>query len=82
MADKFTKVVIPADPPVADEPAADAWKDTQVEKEHQPAKQKSVKTYRNMENEVANMDKNIKSMQDRKKAMEDEMKLVKAAVEA
>ena len=78
MADKFTKVAAPS----AASPAADAWKDAQVEKEHQPAKVKSNVSYRQMENQVADMDRQIKSIQDRKKATEDEMKLVKSAVEA
>ena len=78
MADKFTKVAAPS--PAS--PAADAWKDAQVEKEHQPAKVKSNVSYRQMESQVANMDAQITDMQSRKKAMEDEMKLVKAAAEA
>ena len=41
MADKYTKVAVSS--PV--EESADAWKSVQVEKEHQPAKQKSTVTY-------------------------------------
>ena len=44
MADKFTKKAVSS--PSAPEPAADAWKDSVVEKEHQPAKQKSDISYR------------------------------------
>ena len=80
MADKFTKVVV--DSPTAPEDPADAWKDTKVEKEHQPAKQKSVLTYRQMENQVANIDAQVVSLGEQKSALEAEMAKVKAAVEA
>ena len=80
MADKFTKVVV--DSPAAPEAPADAWKDAQVEKEHQPAKQKSVQTYRHLESRVANIDAQVVSLGEEKSAIEAEMVKVKAAVEA
>ena len=46
MADKFTKKAVSSPSPPA--PAADAWKDQLVEKEHQPAKQKSDVSYRQL----------------------------------
>ena len=79
MADKFTKVVV--DSPAAEAPA-DAWKDAQVEKEHQPAKQKSVLSYRQMESQVANIDAQVASLGEQKSAVEAEMVKVKAAAEA
>ena len=78
MADKFTKVAAAS----AASPAADAWKDAQVEKEHQPAKQKSVQTYRHLESRVANIDAQVVSLGEEKSAIEAEMVKVKAAVEA
>jgi len=80
MADTFKKIVKES-PPVND-PPADAWKDQQVEKEHQPAKVKSTLTYRQMESQVANMDKQITAIQDRKAAMEADMAKVKTAAES
>jgi len=80
MADKFTKVVV--DSPAAPEAPADAWKDAQVEKEHQPAKQKTVQTYRQLESQVANIDAQVVSLGEHKSALEAEMAKVKAAVEA
>ena len=80
MADKFTKVVV--DSPAAPEAPADAWKDAQVEKEHQPAKQKSVQTYRQLERQVANIDAQVASFGEEKSALEAEMVKVKAAAEA
>ena len=76
MADKFTKKS------VASSDAADAWKDTLVEKEVQPAKVKSDVTYRQMENLVASLDSQISSLGDEKTALEAEMAKVKAAAEA
>ena len=75
MADKFTKVVV--DSPTAPEDPADAWKDTKVEKEHQPAKQKSIQTYRQMESQVANIDAQVVSLGEQKSALEAEMVKVK-----
>ena len=80
MADKFTKVVV--DSPAAPEAPADAWKDAQVEKEHQPAKQKSVQTYSHLESRVANIDAQVASLGEEKSAVEAEMFKVKAAAEA
>ena len=80
MADKFTKVAV--DSPVSPVDPADAWKDAQVEKEHQPAKQKSVQTYRQLESQVANIDAQVVSLGEQKSALEAEMAKVKAAVEA
>ena len=76
MADKFTKT---------EEPAGleeDDWKDVRVEKEHQPAKQKSDVTYRQMENEVANIDAQTTELASRKTTIVAEMAEIKKAVEA
>ena len=80
MADKFTKVVV--DSPATPEAPADAWKNVQVEKEHQPAKQKSTVTYAQLESQVANIDAQVVSLGEHKSALEAEMDKVKAAVEA
>ena len=77
MADTFKKIVVES--PASS--AADAWKDVQVEKEHQPEKQKSNLTYRNMENQIANHDRNLVSIGEAKSALEAEMVKVKAAAE-
>ncbi len=79
MADKFTKVVV--DSPATPEAPADAWKDAQVEKEHQPAKQKSVQTYRQLESRVESIDAQVVSLGEQKSALEAEMVKVKAAAE-
>ena len=76
MADKFTKKE------VASGGAADAWKDSVVEKEHQPAKVKSEVTYRQMENQLASLDSQISSLGDQKTALEAEMAKVKTAAES
>jgi len=78
MADKYTKKAVTSDPSAP----ADAWKDAIVEKEHQPAKEKSDVSYRQMESEVANIDAQSKSLADRKTALVAEMAEVKKAVEA
>jgi len=78
MADTFKKAVI--DAPASS--AEDAWKDVQVEKEHQPEKHKSNLTYRNMEDQVKDIDSNITSLTDRKAILEAEMIKVKAIAEA
>tara|TARA_Y100001963_G_C6723900_1_gene420464 strand:+ start:899 stop:1135 length:237 start_codon:yes stop_codon:yes gene_type:complete len=78
MADKFTKKASASSPA----PAADAWKDVQVEKEHQPAKVKSVLTYRQMELQVEGIDAQVKALGEQKAALEAEMAKVKAAAEA
>ena len=76
MADKFTKKE------VASSGGADAWKDSVVEKEHQPAKVKSEITYRQMENQLASIDSQISSLGDQKTALEAEMAKVKTAAES
>ena len=80
MADKYTKKV--ADSPSPPSPPADAWKDVSVEKESQPAKVKEIKTYRQLESEVAIIDAQVVSLGERKAAIEAEMAKVKAAAEA
>ena len=80
MADKYTKVAVP-DAPATPEPAADAWKDLAVEKEHTPAKQKSSLTYRQLEVQVGNLDTQIASIEASKADVEAEMAKVKTAAE-
>ena len=80
MADKYTKK-----PDATIEPAqapADAWKHVSVEKEHQPAKQKSVVTYAQLEQQKASQEAQKKQCEDRIAEIEAEMAKVKAAVEA
>ena len=79
MADKFTKKAVSSPSPPA--PAADAWKDQLVEKEHQPAKQKSDVSYRQLENEVASIDAQVKSLGERKAIVQAEMAEVKKAAQ-
>jgi hypothetical protein len=76
MADKYTKKV------VTESSEADAWKDTLVEKEYQPAKVKSDLSYRQMEHELASIVSQISDLGDRKTALEADMAKVKAAAEA
>lgn len=76
MADKFTKKE------VASSSGADAWKDSIVEKEHQPAKVKSEVTYRQMESQLSNIEAQISSLGDQKTALEAEMAKVKTAAES
>lgn len=78
MADKYTKKS-PA--PEAEAPA-DAWKSVSVEKEHQPAKQKSTVTYAQLENEKANQEAQKSACDNRIAEIDAEMAKVKAAVEA
>ena len=80
MADKYTKKAV--ETPAAASPPADAWKDVTVEKESQPAKVKEMKTYRQLENEVAQIDASVASLGEQKTACEAEMAKVKSAVEA
>jgi len=80
MADKFTKVVV--DSPAAPEAPADAWKYVSVEKEHQPAKQKSMVTYAQLEQQKANQEEQKSNCEDRIVEIEAEMVKVKAAAEA
>ena len=75
MADKFTKK--------AGDPApSPSWKDVQVEKEHQPAKQKSVVTYAQLEQQKASQEAQKSACDDRIAEIEAEMAKVKEAVEA
>ncbi len=78
MADKYTKK---SEVPVA-EPSADAWKSVMVEKEHQPAKQKSMVTYTQLENQKASQEAQKSACDDRIAELDAEMAKVKAAVEA
>tara|TARA_R110002020_G_C16168963_1_gene763930 strand:- start:31 stop:270 length:240 start_codon:yes stop_codon:yes gene_type:complete len=79
MADKYTKKSVESPP----EPApADAWKSVQVEKEHQPAKQKSMVTYAMLEQQKASQEAQKKQCEDRIVEIEAEMVKVKSAVEA
>ena len=78
MADTFKKAVV--ETPASS--AEDAWKDVQVEKEHQPEKYKSNLTYRNMERQVADYDRNLVNIGEAKSALEAEMAKVKAIAEA
>lgn len=78
MADTFKKVEVGT--PVGSS-IEDAWKDIQVEKEHQPEKQKSNLTYRSLEDEVKNIDNNIVASNNRKAVLEAEMVKVKAIAE-
>ena len=75
MADKFTKKAVESGP----EPD---WKQVGVEKEHQPAKQKSVVTYAQLENQKANQEAQKSACEDRIVEIVAEMAKVKAAVEA
>ena len=75
MADKFTKKAVESSP----EPD---WKQVQVEKEHQPAKQKSNVTYAQLESQKASQEAQKKQCEDRIADIEAEMVKVKAAVEA
>ena len=80
MADKYTKKVSEKSPdPV---PSADAWKETQVEKEHQPAKQKSTVTYAQLESQKASQEAQKSACDDRIAEIVAEMAKVKSAVEA
>ena len=78
MADKYTKKA--GDP--APEAPADAWKSVQVEKEHQPAKQKSMVTYSQLEQQKASQEAQKSACDDRIAEIEAEMAKVKSAVEA
>ena len=78
MADKYTKVAVSS--PV--EESADAWKSVQVEKEHQPAKQKSRVTYAQVENDKASQEAQKSACDDRIADIVAEMAKVKSAVEA
>ena len=80
MADKYTKKVSEKSPdPV---PSADAWKSVEVEKEHQPAKQKSSVTYAQLESQKASQEAQKSACEDRIAEIVAEMAKVKSAVEA
>ena len=77
MADKYTKVASPA----VESPAADAWKDLAVEKEHQPAKVKTQMSYAQLESQKESQVAQKAACDDRIAEIEAEMAKVKAAVE-
>ena len=80
MADKYTKKAVSS--PDAPAPAADAWKDAMVEKEYQPAKQKSDVSYRQIEQQIDSIDAQVKSLGEQKSALSAELAEIKKAVEA
>jgi len=73
MADKYTKKAVAG---------SSDWKDTLVEKEHQPPKVKSTVSYKQLENQVANIDAQVVNLGNQKAEIEAEMAKVKKAVEA
>jgi predicted nucleic acid-binding Zn-ribbon protein len=78
MADTFKKVESEAHASSAE----DAWKDVQVEKEHQPEKVKSTTTYRRLELQMVGIDNEITVLTERKATLEAQMLQVKATAEA
>ena len=74
MADKYTKKAVESSP-------APEWKQVQVEKEHQPAKQKSTVTYAQLESQKASQEAQKAACDERIVAIDAEMAKVKAAVE-
>jgi len=79
MADTFKKLGASI-PPDFDEVIE--WKNIQVEKEHQPEKQKTVISYHNMERQLEDININITSLTEQKAILEGEMVKVKAIAEA
>ena len=75
MADKYTKKASEA-APVPD------WKSVTVEKEHQPAKQKSMVTYAQLEQQKEHQEAQKAACDSRIAEIDAEMAKVKAAVEA
>ena len=75
MADKFTKTEEP-------DGVEDDWKDVNVAKEHQPAKQTSNHNYRGMEGDLARINEEITRLGVDKTALVAEMAKVKTAAEA
>ena len=75
MADKFTKTEEPAG-------VGDDWKDVNVAKEHQPAKQTSNHNYRHMEEQLTSIEEEITRLGVDKTALVAEMTKVKTAAEA
>ena len=80
MADKYTKKAEEAKEEAAE--SADAWKSVMVEKEHQPAKQKSTVTYAQLEGQKEQQVAQKAACDDRIAEIDAEMAKVKAAVEA
>jgi len=78
MADKYTKKASSS----SSSAPADAWKDTPVEKEHQPAKVKSEVSYRQIEQQIKDIDAQSKSLADHKTELVKELAEIKKAVEA
>ena len=78
MADKYTKKASSS----SDSAPADAWKDAVVEKEHQPAKQKTEVSYRQIEQQIEHIDAQSKSLADQKTELVKELAEIKKAVEA
>ena len=74
MADKYTKKAVESGP----EPD---WKQVGVEKEHQPAKQKSIVTYEQLEQQKASQEAQKSACEDRIAEIVAEMAAVKQAVE-
>ena len=74
MADKYTKKSVESLP----EPE---WKQVQVEKEHQPAKQKPMVTYAQLESQKASQEAQKSACDDRIADIVAEMAAVKQAVE-
>ena len=75
MADKYTIKAVESSP-------APDWKQVSVEKEHQPAKQKSMVTYAQLESQKASLEAQKSAYDDRIADIVAEMAKVKAAVEA
>ena len=75
MADKYTKKAVESSP-------APDWKQVQVEKEHQPAKQKSMISYASLESQKASQEAQKSACDDRIAEIDAEMAKVKSAVEA
>ena len=75
MADKYTKKAVASSP-------APEWKQVQVEKEHQPAKQKSMVSYAQLESQKASQEAQKSACDDRIAEIVAEMAKVKSAVEA
>ena len=75
MADKYTKKAVESSP-------SPDWKNVQVEKEHQPAKQKSTVTYAQLEQQKASQEAQKSACDDRIVELDAEMAKVKSAVEA
>ena len=73
MADKYTKKSSAPEPD---------WKQVSVEKEHQPAKQKSMVTYAQLEQQKESQVAQKAACDDRIADIDAEMAKVKAAVEA